>query len=324
MTDKAESYGLGVVASDLNNDGRVHVFVANDSNPNFLYRNDGHGKFTEVGTWSGAGLDATGKAQAGMGVDVGDLDGRGLQDILLTTFASDHATIYHNEGNLFFSDISAQRGLRDLTYVPVKWGCAFFDFDNDGALDILIVNGHIYPQVDSDPKLHEHYRLAPTLLHNQGGRFTDVTSAAGPGMNMAISGRGLAVGDINNDGYLDLSDYRHRLAADTAAQRHATQKPLAQSAIAESSRQPRDQCPGSNHRWRQNSNAGSSERLNLPLAELVRFALRDRLRHRNRHSGSRLARRAANRSPSRDCGPTPHAPRRQAVNRKHSSPRPSV
>jgi len=204
MTDKAESYGLGVVASDLNNDGRVHVFVANDSNPNFLYRNDGHGKFTEVGTWSGAGLDASGKAQAGMGVDVGDLDNRGLQDILLTTFASDHATIFRNEGKLFFSDISEQRGLRDLTYVPVKWGCAFFDFDNDGALDILIVNGHIYPQVDSEPELREHYRLAPTLLHNQGGHFTNVTSMAGPGMNLTISGRGLAVGDFNNDGYLDL------------------------------------------------------------------------------------------------------------------------
>ncbi len=204
MTDTAESYGLGVVASDLNNDGHVAVFVANDSNPNFLYRNDGHGKFTESGAWSGVGFDAVGKAQAGMGVDMADLDGHGLQDILVTTFAQDHATLYHNEGNLFFSDITTSRGLSSLTYRPVKWGCAFFDFDNDGALDIVIVNGHIYPQVDSDPSLGEHYRLPATLLHNHAGRFTDVSREAGPGLQLAISGRGLAVGDINNDGYLDL------------------------------------------------------------------------------------------------------------------------
>jgi hypothetical protein len=204
MTDTAESYGLGVMAADLDNSGHVHVFVANDSNPNFLYRNDGHGKFTDIGTWCGVGLNAVGRAQAGMGVDAADLKGHGLQDILLTTFAQDNATIYRNDGKLFFTDMSAAWGLNESTYRPVKWGCAFFDFDNDGQLDIIIVNGHIYPQVDANSSLGEHYRVPPTLLHNIGGRWSDVSRLAGPGMQSAISGRGLAVGDINNDGYPDL------------------------------------------------------------------------------------------------------------------------
>ena len=204
MTDTAEGYGLGVLAGDFSNSGHVDVFVANDSNPNFFYRNDGHGKFTEIGSWCGVGLNALGKAQAGMGVDAADLEGHGLQDILLTTFAQDYATIYRNEGKSFFTDVSADLGLRDFTYRNVKWGCSFFDFDNDGRLDIVIVNGHIYPQVDAEPALGEHYRIPPTLLHNIGGRWTDVSRLAGPGMQLAISGRGLAVGDINNDGYPDL------------------------------------------------------------------------------------------------------------------------
>ena len=103
MTDIAESYGLGVLASDLDNDGDVDVYVANDSNPNFLYRNDGDGTFTEIGSWSGAGLSGEGVAQAGMGVDAADFDGDGLQEIFVTNFARDHATLYKNHGNLLFS-----------------------------------------------------------------------------------------------------------------------------------------------------------------------------------------------------------------------------
>src|SRR5262249_56155679 len=115
MTDLAESYGLGVLASDLDNDGDVDVYVANDSNPNFLYRNDG-GRFTEIGSWSGAGLDAEGIAQAGMGVDAADFDGDGLQDIFVTNFARDHATLYQNLGKLPFQDISGSLRLKPLTY----------------------------------------------------------------------------------------------------------------------------------------------------------------------------------------------------------------
>ena len=200
----AESYGLGVLASDLDNDGDVDIYVANDSNPKFLYRNDGGGSFTEIGSWSGAGLSGEGVAQAGMGVDAADFDGDGLQDIFVTNFARDHATLYKNNGNLLFSDISPTMRLKTLTYETLKWGCAFFDYDNDGDLDIVIANGHIYPQVDQAPELKESYRQLPTLLQNDGGKLTDVSRTAGPGMQEPVSARGLAVGDYDDDGDLDL------------------------------------------------------------------------------------------------------------------------
>jgi enediyne biosynthesis protein E4 len=204
MTDTAESYGLGVLASDLDNDGDVDVFVANDSNPNFLYRNEGKGKFTEIGTWSGAGLNSQGIAQAGMGVDAADIDGDGLQDIALSTFIHDSSSLYRNLGNLQFEDISTRLGLKKITYEVLKWGCAFFDYDLDGDVDLVIVNGHIYPQVDQTPELGESYRQLPILLRNDGGKLTDVSRSAGPGFQTAVSARGLAVGDFDDDGDLDL------------------------------------------------------------------------------------------------------------------------
>jgi hypothetical protein len=204
MEDVAESYGLGVLASDLDDDDDVDVYVANDSNPNFLYRNEGDGHFTEIGTWSGAGLSAEAVAQAGMGVDAADFDGDGLQEILVTNFARDHATLYKNLGDLLFQDISAGLGLKTMTYEALKWGCAFFDFDLDGDVDIVIANGHIYPQVDEAPELQESYRQQMILLRNDGGRLTAVSRIAGPGMQVAASARGLAVGDYDDDGDLDL------------------------------------------------------------------------------------------------------------------------
>lgn len=204
MTDTAESYGLGVIASDLDGDGDVDVYVGNDSNPNFLYRNDGNGVFTEIGGWSGAGVSADGRPQASMGVDVADLDGDGLPEIVTTNFAQDFTTIYKNEGQLFFTDISAAMRMKDFTYVQVSWGCAFFDYDLDSKLDLLILNGHIYPQVNDYVKLNEAYKQLPTLLHNVDGKFVDVSRQAGPGMQIAESMRGLAVGDYNDDGKPDL------------------------------------------------------------------------------------------------------------------------
>ncbi len=204
MTDTAESYGLGVLASDLDNDGDIDVFVANDSNPNFLYRNDGKGKFTEIGTWSGAGLNSQGIAQAGMGIDAADIDGDGLQDIALSTFIHDSSSLYRNLGNLQFEDISTRLGLKKIIYEVLKWGCAFFDSDLDGDVDLVIVNGHIYTQVDQTPELGESYRQLPILPRNDGGKLTDVSRSAGPGFQTAVSARGLAVGDFDDDGDLDL------------------------------------------------------------------------------------------------------------------------
>lgn len=204
MTDTAESYGLGVVASDLDGDGDVDVYVANDSNPNFLYRNDGKGTFTEIGGWSGAGVTADGRPQGSMGVDAADFDGDGLQEIFVTNFALDYCTLYKNEGQLFFSDISASQRMKDFTYTQMSWGCAFLDYDLDAKLDLLILNGHIYPQVDASPTLHETYKQLPTLLHNVGGKLRDVSSQSGPGLQLAESMRGLAVGDYDDDGKPDL------------------------------------------------------------------------------------------------------------------------
>ncbi|MDR3618087.1 MAG: CRTAC1 family protein [Paludisphaera borealis] len=204
MTDTAESYGLGVLASDLDFDGDVDLFVANDSNPNFLYRNNGDGTFTEIGAWSGAGVNGNGVAQAGMGVDAADFDGDGRPDVLVTTFAQDSASIYHNDGDLAFRDVSVPIGLKAITYQALKWGCAFFDADHDADVDVVITNGHIYPQVDQAPELNESYRQLPFLLRNDKGRLTDVSRDAGPGMQIAVSGRGLAVGDYDDDGDLDL------------------------------------------------------------------------------------------------------------------------
>jgi hypothetical protein len=204
LVDEAEAYGLGVLASDLDLDGDVDVYVANDSNPNYLYENLGDGKFRDVGGWSGAGYSAEGVAQAGMGVDAADFDADGLPDIFVTNFARDTCTLYRNLGGLFFEDVSRSLDLHKFTWEQLSWGCAFFDPELDGDLDIVIVNGHIYPQVDDFPELEEKYAQTPLLLRNSGGRLEDVSSEAGPGFAEPMSARGLAVGDYDSDGDPDL------------------------------------------------------------------------------------------------------------------------
>jgi hypothetical protein len=202
MADVAEGYGLGVIASDLDNDGDVDVYVANDSNPNYLYRNEGDGRFSEIGAFSGAGFSADGAAQAGMGVDAGDFDGDGLQDLFVTNFARDHCTLYQNTGDLFFEDVTGRHEIKRATYTALSWGCAFLDVDLDADLDLFIVNGHIYPQVDDFPEFEESYRQRPILLRNDDAKFVDATRATG--LELAAAGRGLAAGDYDADGDLDL------------------------------------------------------------------------------------------------------------------------
>jgi enediyne biosynthesis protein E4 len=199
-----EGYGFGVLATDYDNDELVDLYVANDSNPNLLFHNLGKGKFEEVGLRSGVALSIDGRAQAGMGVDSADVDGDGLLDLIVTNFAHDTDTLYRNLGAGLFEDATQAWGLSPRTFTRLGWGVAFFDADLDGAVDLFIANGHLYPQVDAFPDLQESFRQKNQLLLNRKVGFRDVSSRAGPGLEVQKSSRGLAVGDLDNDGRLDL------------------------------------------------------------------------------------------------------------------------
>jgi enediyne biosynthesis protein E4 len=204
LTDAARAYGFGVVTTDYDNDGWIDLYVANDTNPNFLYRNLGNGRFESVGLASGVALNAEGRAQAGMGVDSGDYDGDGRLDLIVTNFAHDTNTLYRNLGRRQFDDVTAAVGLGEPTFVRMGWGTTFFDADLDGDLDLFFANGHIYPNVDDYPGLQESFRQKNQLFLNHESRFVDVSETAGSGLQVAKSSRGLAVGDLDNDGDLDV------------------------------------------------------------------------------------------------------------------------
>jgi hypothetical protein len=205
LADRGLGYGFGVRAADLDVDGDLDLYVANDSDANYFYRNEGDGTFTEVGPWTGAAFDSGGAAQAGMGVAVGDANGDTNPDVFVTNFSEDFCTLYLGDGTGFFEDVSDVAGIGQATFVQLSWGTTLADLDADGDEDIVIVSGHIYPQVDRHPEYGMTYEQANQLLENDGtGRFTDATSAAGPGFEVVRSSRGLAVGDYDNDGDLDL------------------------------------------------------------------------------------------------------------------------
>ncbi|MCA8959675.1 MAG: CRTAC1 family protein [Planctomycetes bacterium] len=197
LVDRARGYGLVPVAADLDDDGDLDLYVANDSNPNYLYRNEGDGRFREVGLSSGAAFSEDGAAQAGMGVEVVDLDGDRILDLFVTHFSDDYSTLYRGEGGLFFFDDSTKTGLKLLTFTPLSWGTASIDFDQNAVPDLVIANGHIYPQIDTLPG--GHFRQRILLLVNRGGTYIDVGAEAGPGLQVRGSFRGLAVGDLDGD-----------------------------------------------------------------------------------------------------------------------------
>jgi hypothetical protein len=204
VDDPAGFYGLGVAWADLNNTGHPDVFVANDATPNFLYKNTGHGKFTEIGMESGTALTDDGSTQGTMGVAIGDYLHRGRPAIFVTNFADQYDTLYRNEGDWIFRDVSLPSGLAVASLPWVKWGTAFVDLDNDGWLDLIAVSGHVYPQADSLTN-GAHYRQPAILSLNQrDGTFCDASTQAGAALQEDRLLRGLAVGDLFNDGNVDV------------------------------------------------------------------------------------------------------------------------
>jgi len=204
VTEKRRLPGLGVIWADMDNDHDLDLYVANDAEPNNLYLNRGDGTFEEKGMISGLALSGDAREQASMGVDAADYDNDGRMDVFATHFASDYSTLYHNEGNLVWEDVTLKAQLRKSYAVLVGWGARFADFNNDGWKDIYHANGHVYPFLKNG-EFREKYEQPGTFFLNQkGGTFVDVSTRAGVGIQTARSGRGVAFGDMDNDGDIDL------------------------------------------------------------------------------------------------------------------------
>jgi hypothetical protein len=197
-------YGLSSLFVDINNDGKVDLLVADDSTPNYLYINKGDGTFEDDSYASGYALNEAGRETASMGIAAGDFENNGQVDVFNTTFSDDYKPLYRNEGDANMTDISYQMGIAAISVPFLGWGDAFLDYDNDGWKDLIMADGHVYPQVDQHP-WGTSWAQRPMLFHNVGGKkFEPVPATEGTGLADVISGRGLAVGDLFNDGKQDV------------------------------------------------------------------------------------------------------------------------
>jgi hypothetical protein len=204
VSDPGHFYGFTAVFVDVNNDGKPDLLVANDSNPNYLYINKGDGTFEDRSYVSGFALNNDGREIASMGLGVGDYNNDGLVDMVVTDFSDDYKTLYHNDGEGSFTEVGSEAGIAQVPVPFVGWGVGFMDFDNDGWKDIMMINGHVYPQVD------EHdwgttFAQRPLLFHSlHNGKFEYVPAVKGSGLAALTSGRGAAFGDLFNNGKIDV------------------------------------------------------------------------------------------------------------------------
>ena len=204
VADARDAFGMGVAWSDFDGDGRPDLYVANDTGPNYLYKNSGKGTFVDVALQAGTALSEDGKAQGSMGVAIGDYDHSGGWSIFVTNFSNEYNALYKHEKAFQFTDAS----IRSQTAKPnspfVGWGTHFLDYDNDGWQDLLVVNGHVYPQVER-AGLAARYAQRKLLYRNQrNGTFAEVTATSGPALNEPSVSRGSAAGDLDNDGDVDV------------------------------------------------------------------------------------------------------------------------
>ena len=208
VTEEAEiapsaGNGMGIVFVDYDNDAWPDIFVANDSVPNFLYRNKGQGLFEETALWAGVAVASDSRPRAGMGTDFGDIDNDGLADVIVTNLSNETHNLFRSLGDGLFVDITYPSGVGEATIPFVGFGTAFLDYDNDGDQDLVIVNGDVLDNA-SELREKERYAQPNLLLRNDGGKFTNITDTAGPGFELVKVSRGLSVGDLDNDGDLDL------------------------------------------------------------------------------------------------------------------------
>ena len=195
-------YCFSVSTLDYDDDGWPDIYLACDSTPSILYHNNHDGTFTDTAPDAGVAYDGDGREQAGMGSTIGDYDGDDRLDIFKTNFSADTSTLYHNNGNGTFSDVTFQAGV-GINPQDLGWGTMFMDIDNDGWPDLLVGNGHVYPQVDSG-KLGSTYKEPRIVYYNlANGKFQDISKTSGPGITVPASNRGLAIGDLWNDGRLE-------------------------------------------------------------------------------------------------------------------------
>ena len=201
--EKSLGKGLGVVAADFNNDGRMDLFVANDTVQNFLFMNRGKGKWEEIGLASEVGFSANGQPRSGMGVDSVDFEGDGWQDLFVSNVDQEMFSFYRNNRDESFSDIAHGQGIAAATRLLSGWGLKFFDYDNDGRVDLFLANGHPDDMIDSYGG-QVTYREPLLLFHNQGAQLKNVSKEAGPVFERLWPARGLAIGDYDNDGRIDV------------------------------------------------------------------------------------------------------------------------